>query len=50
MFGPIFIHQQKTFATYNFFFSQLVGLKPKLQDIQRFEQQSNLQSKNSCST
>ena len=36
MFGPMFIHQRKTFATYNFFFSQLVGLKPKLQDIQCF--------------
>ena len=36
MFGPMFIHQRKTFGTYNFFFSQLVGLKPKLQDIQCF--------------
>ena len=36
MFGPMFIHQRKTFSTYNFFFSQLVGLKPKLQDIQCF--------------
>ena len=36
MFGPMFIHQRKTFTTYNFFFSQLVGLKAKLQDIQCF--------------
>ena len=36
MFGPMFIHQRKTFATYNFFFSQLVGLKPSLRDIQCF--------------
>ena len=36
MFGPLFIHQRKTFATYNFFFSQLVGLKPSLRDIQCF--------------
>ena len=36
MFGPMFVHQRKTFATYNFFFSQLVGLKPNLRDIQCF--------------
>ena len=36
MFGPMFIHHRKTFATYNFFFSQLVGLKPNLRDIQCF--------------
>ena len=36
MFGPMFIHQRKTFATYNFFFSQLVGLKPNLRDTQCF--------------
>ena len=36
MYGAMFIHQRKTFATYKLFFSQLVGLKPKLQDIQRF--------------
>ena len=36
MFGPMFVHQHKTFAMYNFFFSQLVGLKPRLWDIQCF--------------
>ena len=36
MFGLMFIHQRKTFATYNFFFSQLVGLKPNLRDTQCF--------------
>ena len=36
MFGPMFIHQRKTFATYNFFFSQSVGLKPNIRDIQCF--------------
>ena len=36
MLGPLFIHQRKTFATYNFFFSQLIGLKPNLRDLQCF--------------
>ena len=36
MFGPLFIHQRKTFATYNFFFSQPIGIKPSLHDIQCF--------------
>lgn len=33
MLGVLFIHQCKTFATYNFFFSQLVGLRPGLKNI-----------------
>ena len=36
MLGPLFIHQRKTFATYHFFFSQLVGLRPALCDIQSY--------------
>ena len=36
MFGPMFIHQRKSFCTYNFFCLQLVGLKPNLRDIQCF--------------
>ena len=36
MFGPLFIHQCKNFATYNFFFSQLVGLRPSLKDLRCF--------------
>ena len=36
MFGLMFIHHRKTFATYNFFVSQLVGLKPNLRDTQCF--------------
>lgn len=36
MFGPMFIHQRKLFATYNFFFSHLVGLRPNLRDVQCF--------------
>ena len=36
MLGLMFIHHRKTFATYNFFFSQLVGLKPNLRDTQCF--------------
>ena len=33
MKGPLFIHQCKTFSTYNFFFSQLVSLCPSLKDL-----------------
>ena len=36
MFGPLFIHQCKNFVTYNFFFSQLVGLRPSLKDLRGF--------------
>ena len=36
MFGPMFIHRRKSFATYNFFFSQLVGLRSNIQDLQCF--------------
>lgn len=34
MLGPLFIHQRKAFSTYNFFFSQLIGLRPALCDLQ----------------
>lgn len=33
MLGPLFIHQRKQFSSYHFFISQLVGLKPALQNI-----------------
>lgn len=36
MLGALFIHQCKTFSTYNFFFSQLVGLCPGLKNIRCF--------------
>ena len=31
--GPLFIHQQEQFSSYHFFISQLVGLRPALQNI-----------------
>ena len=36
MLGALFIHQCKIFSTYNFFFSQLVGLCPGLKNIRCF--------------
>ena len=36
MVGPLFIHQQKKFASYNFFASSLVGLNSKLKNIHAF--------------
>ena len=36
MLGALFIHQCKTFSTYNFFFSQLVDLCPGLRNIRCF--------------
>ncbi len=33
MLGPLFIHQRKQFSSYHFFFSQLVGLRPGLQNV-----------------
>ena len=33
MLGPLFIHQRKQFSSYHFFISQLVGLRPALQNI-----------------
>ena len=36
MMGALFIHQCKTFASYIFFFSQLVGLCPSLKDLRCF--------------
>ena len=36
MLGALFVHQCKTFSTYNFFFSQLVGLCPALKNLRCF--------------
>ena len=36
MLGALFVHQCKTFSTYNFFFSHLVGLCPGLKNIRCF--------------
>ena len=36
MMGPLLIHQRKTFSTYHFFISRLVGLRPELRGVQAF--------------
>ena len=35
--GPVMIHYRKTFATYLFFASSIVGLRPELGGVQAFE-------------
>ena len=36
MLGPILVHQQKKFCSYNYFTSTLIGLKPSLRNILAF--------------
>ena len=36
MLGPILVHQQKKFCSYNYFASTLIGLKPSLRNILAF--------------
>ena len=33
MLGPVLVHQKKTFETYHFFFSSLIGMRPFLDNI-----------------
>uniref|UniRef100_A0A1X7SSA3 MULE transposase domain-containing protein n=1 Tax=Amphimedon queenslandica TaxID=400682 RepID=A0A1X7SSA3_AMPQE len=44
MLSHIFIHQRKTFATYHFFASQLIGMRPQLRDIKAFGTDDNIKS------
>ena len=36
MLGPILVHQQKKFSSYNFFASTLIGLRPSLRNVLAF--------------
>ena len=36
MLGPILVHQQQKFSSYNFFASILIGLRPSLHDVLAF--------------
>ena len=34
--GPVFVHQNRTFASHHFFISSLVGLRPALKNVLSF--------------
>ena len=36
MLGPILVHQEKKFCSYNYFASTLIGLKPSLRNVLAF--------------
>lgn len=50
MFGPLFIHVRKDFATYHFFSSTLVGQRPQLSSLLAFGTDGELALENALAT